>query len=120
VSELSALRDPRAGPLFRYLLTRIDRKALQPVYLAAIERLGAVGGPDAVDALAHALNDGGWWPPFQDRRHHAAAADALRRIGSPNAVDALERAAKIGPRAARKAARAELTRVPKKKEVQPS
>jgi hypothetical protein len=117
VSELTALRDERAGPLFRHLLTRIDRTALRPVYLAAIERLGAVGGPDAVDALAHALTDGGWWPPFQDRRHHAAAADALRRIGSPNAIDALTRAAKIGPRAARRAARAELARVAKKKDV---
>jgi hypothetical protein len=116
VSELTSLRDERSGPLFRYLLTRIDRKALRPLYLGAIERLGSVGGPDAVDALARALNDGGWWPPFQDRAHHAAAADALRRIGSPNAIEALRQAASRGSRHARKAARQQLAQVAAKTE----
>jgi HEAT repeat protein len=113
VSELTALRDERAGPLFRYMLPRIDRTAFKALYLAAIDRLGAIGGNDSVDALAQVLLDGSWWPPFQDRRHQPAAAEALRRIGTPSAVDALRRAAAIGPRAARKAARAELARLEK-------
>ena len=113
VSELTALRDERAGPLFRYVLPRIDRTGFKALYLAAIERLGAIGGNDSVDALAQVLLDGAWWPPFQDRRHQPAAAEALRRIGTPNALDALRRAASIGPRTARKAARAELARLEK-------
>jgi HEAT repeat protein len=111
VSELTALRDERAAPLFRYLLPRIDRLGFKPLYMAAIERLGAIGGNDSVDTLGKVLLDGSWWPPFQDRRHQPAAAEALRRIGTPNALDALRRAASIGPRTARKAARAELSRL---------
>ncbi|MGH9331608.1 MAG: HEAT repeat domain-containing protein, partial [Vicinamibacterales bacterium] len=72
VSELTAMRDDRSAPLFRYLLPRIDRKVFKALYLAAIERLGAIGGTDSVDALAHALLQGGWWPPFQDRTHQPA------------------------------------------------
>jgi hypothetical protein len=113
VSELTALRDERAGPLFRYLLPRIDRTGFKALYMAAIERLGAIGGNDSVEALGQVLLDGSWWPPFQDRRHQPAAAEALRRIGTPSAFDALRRAASIGPRTARKAARAELARVQK-------
>jgi hypothetical protein len=114
VSELTALRDDRAGPLFRYLLPRIDRTRFKALCLAAIERLGAVGGNDSVDAVAQVLLDGSWWPPFQDRSHQPAAAQALRRIGTPNALDALRRSASIGPRTARRAARAELARLERK------
>jgi hypothetical protein len=113
LSELTAMRDERSSPLFRYLLKRIDRMAFKALYLAAIERLGAAGGTDSVDALAHALMQGSWWPPFQDRRHQPAAAEALRRIGTPNALDALRRAASIGSRTVRKAARSELARLEK-------
>jgi HEAT repeats/PBS lyase HEAT-like repeat len=110
VSEMTATRDERSEPLFRYLLPRIDRKAFRPLFMAAIERLGASGGAEAVDALAYALHQNSWWPPFQDRAHQKAAAEALGRVGTPNALDALRRAAKIGPAGARRAARAELAR----------
>jgi HEAT repeats len=111
ISELTATRDERAEPLFRYLLTRIDRRAFRPLFLAAIDRLGANGGADSVEALAQALHQGGWWLSFQDRAHQKAAAEALARIGTPNALDALRRAANIGPGGARRAARAELARL---------
>jgi HEAT repeat protein len=111
VSEMTATRDPRSEPLFRYVLPRIDRKAFRPLFMAAIERLGANGGAEAVDALAYALHQNSWWPPFQDRAHQKAAAEALGRVGTPNALDALRRAAKIGPTGARRAARAELARL---------
>jgi hypothetical protein len=111
ISEMTATRDERSEPLFRYLLPRIDRKAFRPLFMAAIERLGASGGAEAVDALAYALHQTSWWPPFQDRAHQKAAAEALGRVGTPNALDALRRAAKIGPAGARRAARAELVRL---------
>jgi hypothetical protein len=107
---MTASRDDRSEPFFLYLLPRIDRKAFRPLFMAAIERLGASGGAEAVDALAYALHQTSWWPPFQDRAHQKAAAEALGRVGTPNALDALRRAAKIGPAGARRAARAELAR----------
>jgi HEAT repeat protein len=111
INELVAMRSERAAPLFAYLLRRIDRSTLQPVYVAAIEALGTFGGPDAVDALKFALSQGEWWAPMRSRRLRTAAATALARIGTPDALDALRAAAARGPRGARAAARAQLARV---------
>ena len=111
INELVAVRNERAAPLFAYLLRRIDRSALQPVYVAAIEALGTFGGPDAVEALKFALSQGEWWAPMRSRRLRTAAATALARIGTPDALDALRAAAARGPRGARAAARAQLARV---------
>lgn len=111
VSELISMRDERAAPLFCYLLRHIDRRALPQVYLAATETLGALGSPDAVDALKFALHQGDWWAPLRTRTHRAAAAAALRKIGSPPAVDVLRQASKQGARGVRAAARVEIARL---------
>lgn len=111
MNELTSMRDERAGPLFCYLVRHLDRKAFHGVYLAAIDGLGAFGGPDAVEALKEALERGDVWAPFRTRRTRAAAAQALRRIGTPAAVDALREASSRGARGVRAAARAELARL---------
>jgi hypothetical protein len=111
IKELVSTRDGRAGPMFCYLLRRVDRGALQPVYVGAIEALGTIGGDAAVETLAFALHQGDWWAPLRTRRLRAAAAHALRRIGTPAALDALREASGRGrPRGVRIAARAELGR----------
>lgn len=108
--EMTTLKDERAAPLFSYLLPRIDRQKLRPLFIAGIEALGAFGGTEAVDALKYALYQGDIWAPLRTRAHRKAAADALRRIGTEPALDALREAAASGPRGARTAARAELKR----------
>lgn len=109
IHELVSTRDGRAGPIFCYLLRRIDRRSFQEVYLGAIDALGHIGGDDAVQALKTALHEGDWWAPVRTRRFRTAAAASLRRIGTPAALDALRVAAGRGrPRGERSAARAEL------------
>ena len=79
--------------------------------MAAIDALGSFGGPDAVEALKAALHEGDCWAPLRTRvACAAAAAQALRRLGTPAALDVLREASSTGPRGARAAARAELTR----------
>ena len=111
INELVAMRDERAAPLFAYLLRRVNRRALLPIYEAAIEALGQVGGGDGVDALKFALHQADWWAPLRTRRLRTAAAAALRRIGKPEAIEVLREASARGPRSVRAAARAELARV---------
>jgi hypothetical protein len=108
VNELVGLRDERAAPLFCYLIRHADRSAFRRVYLAAIEALGVFGGPDAVDALKHALYQGSWLAFFRSQRFRAGAAGALKRIGTPAAMDVLQDAASNGPLGVRGAARAAL------------
>ncbi len=107
-AELTTMKDERVAPMLTYLLPRIDRHALRPLFMSAIETLGSFGGTDAVDVLKHALYEGNMWAPFETRVHRRAAADALRRIGTEPAIAALREAAGSGPRGARAAARAEL------------
>jgi HEAT repeat protein len=111
ISELSSMKDERAAPLFCYLVKHLDRKAFHSLYLGAIEALGSFGGPDAVEALKHAMQHGNWLAPFRTRRTRAAAASALRRIGTDPAVTALRETSTSGTRGARAAARAELKRL---------
>jgi hypothetical protein len=111
VSQLLAVRDRRATPLFVYLVRTLDRGRHLPVYLAAIDALGAMGETEAVDALKQALHHSDWWAPGRTRRARGAAAAALRKIGSPAALDVLRTAAKTGSRGVRTAARSELTHV---------
>jgi HEAT repeat protein len=111
ISELTGMRDERAGPLFCYLVRHLDRKALPAVYVTAIDALGTFGGPEAVGALKEALQHGDWLAPWRTRRTRAAAAAALRRIGTDPAVTALREASSRGPRGVRSAARAELKRL---------
>lgn len=112
ISELASTRDGRAGPIFSYLLRRLDRRALQAPYLAVVEALGHIGGEDAVQALKLALHQGDWWAPMRTSRLRNAAAVSLRRIGTPAALDVLRDASSRGrPRGVRSAARAELARL---------
>ena len=108
VAELTGIRDPRASPLFIYLVRHLDRAKHAPVYLAAIEALGTFGDPDSVDALKLALHRGDWWAPVRTRRARAGAAAALRKIGSAQALDVLRSASALGSRGTRAAARKEL------------
>ena len=111
IAELGAMRDERAAPLFCYLVRNLDRKAFPAVYVGAVESLGSFGGPDAVEALKDALQQGDWMAPLRTRRTRAAAAQALRRIGTAAAVAALREASTRGARGARAAAKAELKRL---------
>jgi HEAT repeat protein len=111
VGELTSMRDERAGPLFCYLVRKLDRKAFHTVYLSALEALGSFGGPDAVEILKEALHQGDWMAPFATRRIRAAAAQALRKIGTAPAVAALRESSTKGSRGVRAAARAELSRL---------
>jgi HEAT repeat protein len=111
IAELVGLRDERAAPLFCYLLRHLDRDAFQQVYVAAIDALGIFGGPDAVDALKHALHGGSWLKPFSTRRIRLNAANALRKIGTPAAIDALREASVRGSRGVRSAAKSALGRL---------
>jgi hypothetical protein len=108
--ELTTIKDERAAPLLSYLLPKIDRHALRPLFLAAIEALGTFGGTDSVDALKYALHQGDLWSPFQTRAHRLAAADALARIGTDQAMEVLREASEEGSRGVRRAARAALGR----------
>lgn len=109
VAELSGMRDPRAASLFCYLVRHVDRARHAQVYVSAIETLGTLSAPEAVDALDKALHAGEWWAPVRTRRARTAAAAALKRIGTPAAFDALRGAVKRGSRGARAAARAHLS-----------
>ena len=111
IQELATMRDERAAPLFCYLVRNIDRKAFPAVYIGAIEALGSIGGPDAVEALKEALQRGSWTAPLRTRRSRAAAAHALRRIGDTAALTALRESSSHGPLGARAAARAELKKI---------
>ena len=112
IAELSAaMRDERAAPLFCYLVRHLDRDVFPTVYVGAVDALGTFGGPDAVEALKHALQQGTWRAPLQTRRIRAKAAQALRLIGTEPAITALRDAAARGPRGMRAAARTELSRL---------
>jgi hypothetical protein len=111
ITELAALRDERAAPLFCYLLRHLDRRTFPRVYSGAVEALGWFGGPDAVEALKEALQRGDWRAPLRTRRTRAAAAHALRKIGTSAAVTVLREASTRGPLGVRAAAKAELKRL---------
>lgn len=106
--ELRTLRDARAAPLFGYLVRHADRGVEQAIYETAVEALGVFGGPEAVDALEHALHRGDWWAPRRTRAHRRLAARALRRVGSAEATEVLRRAAERGSFGVRRIARAAL------------
>jgi hypothetical protein len=108
VAELSGIRDPRASSLFCYLVKHLNRARHPLVYVTAIETLGALAAPEAVEPLARALHAGEWWAPMRTRRARTAAAASLKRIGTTEAIDALKAAATRGGRGARVAAREHL------------
>jgi HEAT repeats/PBS lyase HEAT-like repeat len=111
ITELTSMRDERAAPVFCYLVRHLDRRKFAALYATAIDALGWMRAPEAVDALTHALQQGDWWAPLRARRTRAAAARALRTIGTPAALDALREASTRGSRGARAAAKTELGQV---------
>ena len=109
MQSIGLVRDERATPLFVYILGHIDhRGALAPVYLRAIESLGALRDAGGIAPLRAALYKGEWWAPRRTGALRAAAASALARIGTPEALAVLEEAVSRGSRGVRSAARAQL------------
>jgi HEAT repeats/PBS lyase HEAT-like repeat len=109
ISALGSLRDERAVPLFCHMVRSPQyRRTMRPVYLAAIEGLGALGGAEAIAALREALYHGEWWAPFRTASSREAAATALRQVATAEATSVLEEAVERGPRGARTAARQQL------------
>jgi HEAT repeat protein/PBS lyase HEAT-like repeat-containing protein len=110
MQSIGLVRDERATPLFAYIIGHIDhRGALAPVYLRAIESLGALRDPGGVGPLRDALYKGEWWAPRRTGALRAAAASALARIGTADAIAVLDEAVAHGPRGVRSAARAQLS-----------
>jgi HEAT repeat protein len=114
MQALASIRDERAASLFAYIIAHVDyRGSLRPIYVKAIEALGALASDDGVDALRDVVLRGQWYAPLRTAALRRAAALALARIGSPAAVEALETAIRDGSRGSRNAARAALdTRQP--------
>ena len=101
--SIALLRDERATPLFAYIVGHVDHRGpLLPIYLTAIESLGALHDPAGVQALKDALHRGEWWAPRRTARLRAAAADALARVATPEAISVLREAAESPSRAAAK------------------
>ena len=97
MQELSTTRDERATPLFCYMVRHLEcRGTTREVYLKAVSRLGALGGPGAVEALKEVLHKGLWWAPMRAREWRAEAASALVQIGTAEAREVLEDAAARG------------------------
>ena len=112
MQSIGLVRDERATPLFAYILGHIDhRGALAPVYLRAIESLGALRDPGGIAPLRDALYKGEWWAPRRTSALRTAAASALARIGTPEALAVLDEAIGRGSRGVRSAARAQLANV---------
>jgi HEAT repeat protein len=103
------VRDERATPLFAYILGHVDHRGLlAPIYLRAIESLGALRDPNGIAPLREALYKGEWWAPRRTGALRAAAAAALGRIGTPDSLAVLDEAVSRGSRGVRSAARAQL------------
>jgi HEAT repeat protein len=112
MQAVGLVRDERATPLFVYILGHVDHTGpLRPVYLRAMESLGALRDPEAVEPLTAALYRGEWWAPRRTAQLRAAAASALARIGTPAAVEALRKAAASPSRGIRAVARPALERL---------
>jgi HEAT repeat protein len=113
MQSISLVRDERATPLFAYIVRKIDHRGpLAPVYLRAIESLGALKDPEGVVPLKEALYKGEWWAPRRSAVLRGAAAAALARIGTSEAVAVLQEAATTGKRGVRNAAKSHLTEAP--------
>jgi hypothetical protein len=113
MQSISLVRDERATPLFAYIVRKIDHRGpLAPVYLRAIESLGALKDPEGVVPLKEALYKGEWWAPRRSAVLRGAAAAALARIGTSEAIAVLQEAAASGRRGVRNAAKSHLTEAP--------
>jgi HEAT repeat protein len=109
---IGLIRDERATPLFVYILGHIDHRGpLRLVYLRAMEALGALRDPEAVEPLSAALYRGEWWAPRRTAQLRATAALARARIGTPAALEVLQKAAASPSRGIRAVARPVLNRM---------
>jgi hypothetical protein len=116
MQSIGLVRDERATPLFAYIIGHIDhRGTLAPVYLRAIESLGALRDPGGVVSLRDALYRGEWWAPRRTGAMRAAAAAALARIGTTEAAAVLDEAVARGSRGVRSAARGQLANLRQRK-----
>ena len=106
IEELGLTRDQKAAPLFCHLVRHLEpRGALRGTYADSVGRLGVLGGPEAVAALAGVLQKGWWWAPFRTREIRTEAAAALAQIRLPAAQAALADAAANGSFGVRSIAR---------------
>ena len=108
---LWTLPDEDAEQVLSYVVLAAPyRGVMWVVHKRAIQRLGALGGRHAVDALAAVLQRRQFWSPFRMASLHKLAVDALGQIGTPDAMAVIETVASHGPRWARAAARARAGR----------
>jgi HEAT repeat protein len=106
MQAIGLVRDERATPLFVYILGHIDHRGpLRPVYLRAIESLGTLRDPEAIEPLKAALYRGEWWAPRRTALLRGAAAAAISRIATPEAREVLREAAASSSRGVRAAVR---------------
>jgi hypothetical protein len=120
MQAVGGVRDERAVPLFAYILRRIDHRGpLAPVYLRAIEMLGALRDPEGVEPLKEALYKGEWWAPRRTAALRTAAAGALARIGTTEAVAALEEGSSARARGVRSAVRPHLSALKRRRRGMP-
>ncbi len=107
IGALIALRSERAIPLFEHIVRNVSPKgSLRPVYLRAIESLGALHAEHTVELLERALYMREWWAPRRTAVLRRTAAAALLQIGTPEAQRVLENAVRLGSRSLRHAVRA--------------
>jgi len=110
IGVLSSIPNDEALPVVAYLVrTAPCRGPMWLVHERAVQRLGAIGGQMAVDALVEVMNKRVMWAPFKISVLRRLAADAIARIGTPAALDALRTAAATGMRGAKAAARRHLS-----------
>lgn len=106
---LWTLPNEDAEPVIAHLVLKApSRGPMFDIFARLIERLGMIGGRQAVDALAAVLQRRRFWARFRMAALHRVAIDALGRVGTPAALAVLEAAAESGPRLVRGAARARL------------
>ena len=111
MQAIGLVRDERATPLLSDILAHVDHRGrLRPIYLRAIESLGALRDPDGIEPLRQTLYRGEWWAPRRTAQLRAAAAEALARMGTVAALEILNQAAAASSRGVRLAARAALDR----------
>jgi hypothetical protein len=114
MQALGSPRDDRAVQLLVYILEHVNHRGpLGWVYARALDLLGQLRDPQAIDALRAALYRGEWWAPRRSGALRRAAAAALSRIGTSGALDVLMEASLNGSRGVRAAARTQLDAVEK-------
>jgi hypothetical protein len=110
MKSLASVRDDRAAPMFGFIISHVDHTGeFLPVYLGAIEALGALKSSTGVEALREALYRGEWWAPRRTASLRSAAAASLSRIATPEALNVLEQALSAGPRGVRSAVRPHMS-----------